>query len=180
LRKLGLLLISVSFLAGSYLVTLDPKNVDWAFFIPVIIIGFVGIGLFRASRRKVTHSEETFKENLSIIDKSLNNIISSLKKINEEKGNTNVYDFHDKLDEMLADDISTFVEARQTISHVYNLQTYADVMSEFAGGERYVNRVWTASVDGYIDEVHEYIVKSLHQFEEAQKILLQAEGKIAN
>ena len=37
-------------------------------------------------------------------------------------------------------------------------------MSRFAAGERYLNRVWSASADGYIDEVNTYIEKSREQF----------------
>jgi len=38
------------------------------------------------------------------------------------------------------------------------------VMSCFAAGERYLNRVWSASADGYIDEVNAYLVKAQEQF----------------
>ena len=40
-------------------------------------------------------------------------------------------------------------------------------MNYFATGERYLNRVWSASVDGYIDEVTDYISKCEKQFEGA-------------
>ena len=36
--------------------------------------------------------------------------------------------------------------------HLFGLQTYADIMSEFAAGERYINRVWSASADEYDNE----------------------------
>jgi len=38
------------------------------------------------------------------------------------------------------------------------------VMSSFAAGERYLNRVWSASADGYIDEVNAYLDKAREQF----------------
>jgi len=40
-------------------------------------------------------------------------------------------------------------------------------MSHFASGERYLNRVWSASADGYIDEVSAYLEKAKLQFSEA-------------
>jgi hypothetical protein len=40
-------------------------------------------------------------------------------------------------------------------------------MSHFAAGERYLNRVWSASADGYIDEVNTYLDKAQEQFVEA-------------
>ena len=43
--------------------------------------------------------------------------------------------------------------------------------NEFAAGERYLNRVWSASVDGYIDEVRSFLVLARTQFEGTKKIL---------
>ena len=62
-----------------------------------------------------------------------------------------------RIDELFPGDLNKFVEARETIPHVYRLQAYADVMSHFAAGERYLNRVWSASADGYVDEVRTYL-----------------------
>jgi hypothetical protein len=58
-----------------------------------------------------------------------------------------------------------------SIAHVYGLPAYADVMNEFAAGERYLNRVWSASVDCYIDDVHQYLQQARHQFEQTHKKL---------
>ena len=60
--------------------------------------------------------------------------------------------------------LDAFVESRQSIAHSYGLQAYAEVMNEFAAGERYLNRVWSASTDGYIDEAHTYLEKARRQF----------------
>ena len=62
------------------------------------------------------------------------------------------------------EDLTRFVDARESIAHVYGLAAYGDVMSSFAAGERYLNRVWSASADGYIDEVNTYIEKAREQF----------------
>jgi len=40
-------------------------------------------------------------------------------------------------------------------------------MSHFASGERYLNRVWSASADGYVDEITAYLDKAQEQFAEA-------------
>ena len=39
--------------------------------------------------------------------------------------------------------------------------------THFAAAERYLNRVWSASADGYIDEVNEYLQKAGDQFAES-------------
>ena len=53
--------------------------------------------------------------------------------------------------------------------HVFGIQNYADVMSNFAAGERYINRVWSASTDGYVDEVREYLERAHRQFIEGYR-----------
>jgi hypothetical protein len=53
--------------------------------------------------------------------------------------------------------------------HVFGMQNYADVMSNFAAGERYINRVWSASTDGYADEVILYLERARDQFNEAHQ-----------
>ena len=40
-------------------------------------------------------------------------------------------------------------------------------MNYFATAERYLNRVWSASTDGYIDEIMEYMERSEQEFKEA-------------
>jgi len=58
---------------------------------------------------------------------------------------------------------------------LYGLQSYADLMSAFACGERYVNRAWSASADGYIDEVRASLDTALAQLTKAKNLLAQYE-----
>jgi hypothetical protein len=69
-----------------------------------------------------------------------------------------------RIDELFIDDIDKFVDARESIAHRYGLAAYGEVMGSFAAGERYLNRVWSASADGYIDEVNAYLEKTREQF----------------
>jgi len=66
--------------------------------------------------------------------------------------------------------------------HVFELQNYADVMGAFAARERYINRVWSASTDGYIDEVRSYLDRATHQFREARALFakLQQQYQLAH
>lgn len=171
MKKSGYLLITVAFLAGAYLTSLDPEKVMWQYFIPVVIVGFIGVTVIKISNKKATHTEERFTKNLSDIESSINNIVEKLTQLNSHKAEINTYDMRHKIDELLIDDLNTFVDARETIGHAFNLQTYADIMSNFAGGERYLNRTWSASADGYIDEVNESLEKALNQFKEAKEKL---------
>jgi hypothetical protein len=55
------------------------------------------------------------------------------------------------------------------------MTVYADVMTEFAAAERYINRTWSAAADGYIDEVNASITRANQHLANARKMLAVAE-----
>ena len=58
----------------------------------------------------------------------------------------------------MRDDLRRFAEAHERMVHLFGPQAYADIMSSFAAAARYINRVWSVSVDGYdIDSIHQGI-----------------------
>lgn len=59
------------------------------------------------------------------------------------------------------------------MKYIFGLQNYADVMSAFAAGERYINRVWSASTDGYVDEVCAYLERATQQFREVRVLFAE-------
>ena len=175
MKRTGFILIAVSFLAGSYITVLHEFEINWALFVPALLVGAVGVTLARLGHRRLTQETDKVTSNIQNLNTSLQNIVQNIRELDEGKESINVYDVHGKIDEIFMDDLNTFVDARESIGHAYTLQDYADVMSHFAAGERYLNRVWSTSVDGYIDESHAYITKADQQFTEALE-RLQALG----
>ena len=49
--------------------------------------------------------------------------------------------------------VNPLVEGREQISQAFGVGTYADIFVPFSAAERQLNRVWSACVDGYIDEI---------------------------
>ena len=76
-----------------------------------------------------------------------------------------------------ADRLVIFVDNRESIGHAFGLQAYADVMTQFATGERYLNRCWSASTDGYADEVSTFLTRSHEHFAEALRKLQDLRGQ---
>jgi hypothetical protein len=164
-RKVGLLLIALSFLVASYISVLDPDIVNWRMFVPAVLLGVVGIAFVQWAERKRAGETERVEADLSVIEESLQNVVRIVADLDSRKEEIHTYDMRHQIDELLLDDLDRFVNARESITHAYGLQAYADVMSHYAGGERYLNRVWSASADGYIDEVKAYLTKAHEQFE---------------
>lgn len=176
MKRNGYLLIAAAFLAASLVAVLQPLTIDWLWFIPVLLVGFAGVAMVRTGTRQHEQHADTISTNITAIHQSLESVVKKVTQLNLEKANINTYDMRHRLDELLVDDLDTFVDARETIGHKYGLQHYADVMSHFAAGERYLNRVWSASSDGYIDEVNAYMVKAEEQFSDAFEQLKKLEA----
>jgi hypothetical protein len=176
MKKLGYVFVFVGFVAASLVSVTDVLQVNWVLFSIFLIISIIGICLIRSSERKETMHEETLSTNMRTIEESLVRIVDDVKQIRSEIDPNKPQDVHQRIDERLPDHLETFIESRKTIGHVHGLQAYGHVMNYFAAAERYLNRVWSASADGYIDEVTEYIERSEQQFEEALAAL-RALGK---
>lgn len=178
MKTVGYLLITIGFLAGSLTAVQTQANqINWNWFLPALILGAVGVAMARWGQQVQSRDAATLSDNVDVLALSLDRMVRNVTQLDQQKGSMHPYEVHGRIDQLFPEALSTFVEARESIAHVYGLPAYADVMNEFAAGERYLNRVWSASVDGYIDDVHEYLGRAKHQFEEARrKLQLLREG----
>jgi hypothetical protein len=167
-KSLGFLLVTIGFVAGSLASVLDADLVRWTWFVPAVVVGAIGVAMIWISQRKETRAVDRLSSNMQAIDESLRRIVENITRLNAEKESIDTYDVRHRLEELFADDLTTFIEARESIAHAFGLPAYADVMNFFAAGERYLNRVWSASADGYIDEVNDYLERAARQFQTCQ------------
>jgi len=167
MKKCGYLLVFAGFIAASLVSVTNVLQVNWVYFSVFLIICIIGIYLIRSSEKKETMHEETLSRNMKAIEESLERIVDDVKLIRSGIDPNKPQEVHKRIDEKLPDHLETFIESRKTIGHMYGLQAYGHVMNYFATAERYLNRVWSASADGYIDEIMEYMERSERQFEEA-------------
>ncbi len=167
MKNFGYILITAGFLTGSLAAVVDKQQVQWNYFVIAIAIGAAGIVLVRFAKRNIITSEGKLASNMQAIETALARIVENITQLNAQKQSIDTYDVRHRIDQLFIEDINTFVQARQTIVHVHGLAAYGDVMNHFAAGERYLNRVWSASADGYIDEVNAYLEKAREQFIES-------------
>ena len=170
MKILGYLLLTAGFLRGAYVAVLDVETVPMGSFLLAFGVAVVGIVLARLAGHKESRDVEVVSANIGAIGTSLERIVEKAKDLDRDKETIDVYELRHHIDREFPDDLDTFAQARESIAHSYGLQTYADIMNPFAAGERYLNRVWSTSTDGYIDEAHAYVTKAQEQFEEALKV----------
>ncbi len=175
MKNLGYLLLAAGFLGGSYFAVLDADSVPIGTFLPMFVIGVVGVILARTAGHKESRDVDLVSANIDAIATSLERIVAKARDFDRDKQTIDVYELRHHIDREFPDEIDTFVQARESIAHSYGLQLYADVMNPFAAGERYLNRVWSTSTDGYIDEAQTYVTKAREQFEEALEIFQKLE-----
>ena len=173
MKKIAFLLICAGFLFGAYTTALDTQNVDWLLFGIAAAAAIAGVILAKRADRAVATSGDLLETNRSELNESLANVVRDLKEMTDGTA-ARGEELRDWIDEKLRPDLRRFVDARESLVHLYGLQTYADIMSEFAAGERFINRVWSSSADGYDTEAETYLTRAAEQFHDAQKQLAGA------
>jgi hypothetical protein len=164
MKLFGFLMVTVGFIAAALASVIDENAVRWLWYIPSLGLGVAGVILIRVDIARHSKTEHHIAARIETVESSLDKITANIKKLNTEKHSINTYDMRHRIDELFIEDLDNFVDARQSIAHRYGLAAYGQVMSSFAAGERYLNRVWSASADGYIDEVNAYLEKAREQF----------------
>lgn len=177
MKSLGYILITSGFLAGSYYSVLDTDLVTWTAVVPCFLIGLTGVALIQVAIHRQSSHTDTLRANIGKLEASLSRIVEKAKRLDAEKGSLSVYEVHHRIDDDFMEDLDIFVENRESIGHAFGLQSYADVMTHFATGERYLNRCWSASTDGYTDEVNSYLSRVSNQFGQALGLLRQHTGR---
>lgn len=160
-------IVVVAFLAGAYLASLDQETINWTYFIPTLVLGVIGVFLLKSGEKAAAQDDSLLASDKQVLETSLKNILENLKQLDGRKDKVPTYDMRFEIDRIFREDLNNFADSRDSMKHLYGLMAYADIMSSFAAGERYLNRVWSASTDGYVDEVLKYVGKAHSQFEHA-------------
>ena len=174
MRGAGYLLLVAGFLAGAFASATDPDVVPWAWFVPALLVGAVGVALIRRSAHATARADHVLARNREDVEASLGRIIAGLEEITSGADPLPPWEYRFAIDHRFRDDLARFADARESLGHLYGLAAYAEIMSAFAAGERYLNRVWSASADGYMDEATDYLHRALEQFREAARALGEA------
>jgi hypothetical protein len=179
-RMICLLVVMAAFLAGAFVSVLDPRSVEWGWLAPILAVGAAGLFGFRRALHREARSGERVEGNMQTLSDALDKLCGSLDDLHARQLELPVYEARFEIDRLLRDDLDRFADARETMIHVLGMKQYADVMSAFAAGERYINRVWSASTDGYRDEVLGYIGRARDQLHEARDLFVQLRNEQAS
>ena len=138
--------------------------------------GVVGIVFLRQAKQQDDSDDEQTEAEYSVIQSSLARISTGVNTLCESTQTSpgHVLNF---IDNEIVEAFADFAEARQSLIKRFGIAVYADVMTEFASAERYVNRTWSAAADGYIDEVNASIQRANQHLTKARELLNGAEAE---
>lgn len=172
MNNIGKVLLAGGFLAGAYATALDVQNVNWTLFTLAALAAIAGLLMLKRQAAAHARSDSVLELNRNELRESIDNVVRDIESLSygEDEGTK----LRDDIDLKLRTDLRRFADARESMVHLFGLQTYADIMSSFAAGERYINRVWSSSADGYAAEATTYLRKAAKQFADAQSQLTKA------
>ncbi|MEM1201731.1 MAG: hypothetical protein AAGN66_00730 [Acidobacteriota bacterium] len=167
MKTFGYLLIIGGFIGAAYFTVLDPVDVPPVPFLAFLVASAAGVALVRVEAHRSANRGEHLAASIEALGQSLERLAEESSRFDAEKDSIDVYDLRLEVERRFPEHLDAFVEARESLARRFGLQAYAEVMNAFAAGERYLNRVWSASTDGWIDEAHTYAEKAKRQFQDA-------------
>lgn len=171
------LLTSGVLLAALLSVQTEEDRVAWGLFLPALGLAVAGVGLVRRARSQVLGDVAAGEWDTRVLEESIGRINGHLRAVCDRAGRGEVPETrHEWIDRVVRDDLSRFADARRALIGRHGLPAYAEVMNRFAAGERYLNRVWSASVDGYDEEARRYLDQAREQLEEVGRLLEVLKG----
>jgi hypothetical protein len=160
MRVAGHILLWCGFLVGAYVTVQHAENtadkwstIAWPYYGLALSVGIAGVVILRATQRRAATHTDKLDADIKTLEVSVTNLLRQLGQLTTKPSQTDVFEVHKIIDSKLMDDLSGFVESRKTLIHIYGMREYAELMTDFSIAERNINRAWSASADGYVDEV---------------------------
>lgn len=159
-RTVGHLLLWTGFLVGALVAVMTPEvrgmpwsTIWWPAYGEALFFAIIGVIILRITKRPVRAAADEEAGAINELAAILVRLHSRVEGWSKTSNKIPVYDFHGMIDGELADDLGRFAELREALVAEFGLDHYARIMTEFALAERTLNRTWSASADGYVDEV---------------------------
>jgi hypothetical protein len=142
---------------------------------PVFLAGIgsivVAIVLNRLSVSSKTKTDPSGKVVFVSAKKNIEEILGSLNTIAQNRDAVPLAQVVQQVDALLKNQVFDIVESRISIIQITGYGPYAEFMSDFAIGERFISRSWSAGVDKYKDESLNYVEKAIPFMKKAGRTL---------
>jgi len=182
MKIIGQVLLWAGFLVASFF-TVSSLQIDstpwstinWWGYGGAALVGIIGIVMIRTSGNQAEDAERSSAEftEVSSAIQDLNVQIGLMLKLFAEKNPPEVVAF---IDSKMVPLFNQFADARDSITAKFGMTAFGEVMTFFASGERFINRCWSASADGYIEEAENCAIKASGYLKQCQEKIAQLEA----
>ena len=148
--------------------------IPWVWYLISAATCIAGIVVLFKAKSTEGQKSETSESSLAEINTSFDRLIGNIQSLANDVQAIPPSQITNRIDDQLADDFRIIAEGRESITKEFGLDIFADVMTQFAAGERAINRAWSAAADGYVDEADACINRGLGMLRQAQQILSEA------
>ncbi len=150
------------------------STINWTWYLISAGICLLGIGFLHAGRKPNAHHAERLSANLEQIKSNLADLVVNTQRLQHDIKGLQPGQILAYIEGQLHDDLRDFADGRDSITAEHGLELFARVMTQFASGERAINRAWSASADGYVEEAASCVDHALTMFQSAEKLLQSA------
>ncbi len=168
MKQAGYLLLLLGFLGGAFTTVHTVETIPWGPYAGCAAAMVVGLVLVTRARKEESTASGRVDAQVQTLQESLTRLIAELQSMNDSAETLVVHDVRHQIDRTLLPDLDRFIEVRESMIPRFGLQGYVTVMDAFAGSERLLNRAWSASADGYVDEVKACLRGALGEMSRAQ------------
>jgi hypothetical protein len=180
-RLIGHVLLWIGFLGGAFVAVRSTEvddnpwtTISWPAYGVAIAVAVAGVVQLRLTKNRLREATEDHAANVDELAAVLGRVRKRLAEWQTDDNQLDVYAVHHRIEEHLADDLATFADRRESLIDAFGLEHYANIMTEFALAERTINRMWSASADGYIDEVNACLTRAIEHLDAATSLLKTA------
>ena len=151
-------------------------TVPWQWYLLSMVVGLGGVMILRSTAKIRSVDSTRTDANYAVIESSLGTLIKGVAHLQQFAKKEDVRSIVRYIDDELTEPFADFADAREALTNRHGLQFFAEVMTQFASAERFVNRAWSAAADGYIDEVNDSLALASVYLAAAQELISTVES----
>ena len=149
------------------------ETISWTWYGISIAVGVVGVILLRTSSRAAAESSQRVEAEYSVLTESLSQLLNKVGELRSQIDTMPPSQAVAFIDAELTEPLADFADARNALVQRFGLQAFADVMTQFASGERFINRAWSAAADGYRNEASDSLRRAQQHLENANSLMAE-------
>lgn len=127
-------------------------TVPWTVYGAAMFGGAIGVVVLRVTARAVAEHSDRVEAEYSTITASLAKLNERMAELRSRRSQMSPQDIVEYIDHQFSEPFGDFADARNALVQRFGMEGFANVMTQFASAERFVNRAWSAAADGYLQE----------------------------